>query len=266
MGKFCSNCGNELKEADLFCDNCGKQIEKTIKATDEMSDKNVQTTAEKEKQLSYAKPKKKGGCLKYFIIVFVIIGGIGLIMQMFIKTNADLIADATNMSEKEALAVSGILDKCKIGELNSITYDENLDIPDAEGEKGYRMKNALSSNIILYINPDNSVNTIRWADKDFYKNDTQLLSFEDFMITDKEKSDYQISAMESVKNVLKSPSTAKFPNILEWNIWKEDGIYFMQSYVDSQNGFGAMVRSEFQIKVKDNQIISFILDGEELIK
>ena len=55
-----------------------------------------------------------------------------------------------------------------------------------------------------------------------------------------------------VKQRLKSPSTAEFPRLFE----KAEHIielgndeYLIQSWVDSQNGFGAMIRSNFSCKI-----------------
>lgn len=46
-----------------------------------------------------------------------------------------------------------------------------------------------------------------------------------------------------VTNRLKSPSTADFP-FADYTSWKgDDGKYTIKSYVDAQNGFGAIVRS-----------------------
>ena len=40
----------------------------------------------------------------------------------------------------------------------------------------------------------------------------------------------------------------------------------MQGYDDSQNGFGATVRSTFQVTYKNNKVTSLIFDGKEYIK
>jgi hypothetical protein len=52
-------------------------------------------------------------------------------------------------------------------------------------------------------------------------------------------------------NSLKAPATAKFP---EFNIRMltevDDGSYTVKSYVDAQNGFGALIRSDFVCHVK----------------
>lgn len=50
-----------------------------------------------------------------------------------------------------------------------------------------------------------------------------------------------------IKPYLKSPSTAVFPK--PWNIKLlslGNGRYFVDGYVDSQNGFGAMIRTKFE--------------------
>lgn len=68
-------------------------------------------------------------------------------------------------------------------------------------------------------------------------------------------------AEDAVKKRLKSPSTAKFPRTIE----KDKHIkylgnkeYQIVSWVDSQNSFGAMVRSNFSvIIVFDNEKVSF---------
>jgi hypothetical protein len=69
-------------------------------------------------------------------------------------------------------------------------------------------------------------------------------------------------AMKIVKSNLKSPSTAKFPSVNESlsHINQFDTNKFqINSYVDSQNSFGATVRSNFEILViirhHHNQII-----------
>jgi len=59
---------------------------------------------------------------------------------------------------------------------------------------------------------------------------------------------------EFVKRNLKSPSTAKFPGVLlerdHWKIQRNGNNYTVRAWVDSQNGFGAMIRSHFVIKLE----------------
>jgi len=58
-------------------------------------------------------------------------------------------------------------------------------------------------------------------------------------------------ASDFVKQRLKSPSTAKFPGTIEKDshITEYAGTYIINSWVDSQNSFGAMIRSNFSCKI-----------------
>ena len=53
-----------------------------------------------------------------------------------------------------------------------------------------------------------------------------------------------------VKNSLKAPSTADFP-LLDFKAWKAPGqVYTIKSYVDAQNSYGAMLRSDWHCRIK----------------
>lgn len=60
------------------------------------------------------------------------------------------------------------------------------------------------------------------------------------------KHDFASLAKINVEMMLKAPSTAKFntsPVVKE-----ENGIYSISSWVDSENSFGAMIRSQWSVK------------------
>ena len=79
------------------------------------------------------------------------------------------------------------------------------------------------------------------------------------IITSAERAQLQSIAKEVVLNYLKSPSTAEFPgsffNPYEgWGFTKNDANNFeVSGYVDSQNSFGAMLRSDFYMKIYWNK-------------
>lgn len=62
-----------------------------------------------------------------------------------------------------------------------------------------------------------------------------------------------------VKQLLKSPSTADFPTCNESRLIREpDNRFIVTSYVDSQNSFGAMIRTPWQVYLKytpDDKVI-----------
>lgn len=65
-------------------------------------------------------------------------------------------------------------------------------------------------------------------------------------IANQKKHDFAALAIQEVEFRLKAPSTAKFntsPTITE-----ENGIYSIKSWVDSENSYGAMIRSSWSAK------------------
>lgn len=75
----------------------------------------------------------------------------------------------------------------------------------------------------------------------------------------KNKNGAWVFAQEFVKRSLKSPSTARFGSTFgEYQNYEDcvtglgDGEYLVKGWVDSQNSFGATVRSNFVLTVKDN--------------
>ena len=74
-----------------------------------------------------------------------------------------------------------------------------------------------------------------------------------------EVSSAYTTARAFVKKNLKCPSTAEFASILDIEYtMNDDGSVSIISYVDSQNGFGAMVRTNFSCKIKDGSMTDFI--------
>ncbi len=83
-----------------------------------------------------------------------------------------------------------------------------------------------------------------------------------------------VQAMNFVKSTLKSPSSAKFPYFGEGQKTGTD-TYKVDSYVDSQNGFGAMIRSDFSITLqltggdpadqRNWKVLKFTMDGKDIL-
>lgn len=81
-----------------------------------------------------------------------------------------------------------------------------------------------------------------------------------------DKMDSYIQAQGFVLQALKSPSTAKFPMFAYEAVNLGDGAYSVRSYVDSQNSFGATIRSNWQVKmflVKEHWFLDrMVIDGK----
>ena len=67
--------------------------------------------------------------------------------------------------------------------------------------------------------------------------------------TDSEfKATAYVCAKYEVEAYLKAPLTAKFQASPDAVIYKEDSYYVIESFVDAQNSFGAMIRTNFKCK------------------
>lgn len=63
-----------------------------------------------------------------------------------------------------------------------------------------------------------------------------------------------VMSQQFLNEKLKSPSTAEYPTDVDKDIvtYMGDSVFHINSYVDSQNGFGAMIRSKYNATLKFN--------------
>lgn len=267
----CNECGKEISDKAATCPNCGAPVEQMTPYNEVISENKLNTNIFTTDSTGFTK-KKKGGCLKFFLIFFV---AFSVIIGSQLN---DLDTNSTSKNQSEFQLVTGttieqeekilnILSECGIKEIKSITRDELLDEVNEDNEIGYRLSTNEVDNIILYLKEDKTLNMLRYADNDLYSDGKVLSIISDYYLTNTEMLNLQKSAKEAILTILKSPSTAKFPNNSEWNIWKESGKIYVKSYVDSQNSFGAELRSEFQFILSPNDlnVESLIFDGKEMI-
>lgn len=117
-----------------------------------------------------------------------------------------------------------------------------------------KVKTIETTKEILAINQQ--ITTV--PNKTIYNNGKVIGKIQDYILTKDEFYEYQVMAENAVLQTLKSPKTAEFPTSKDWDISKENGVVTARSFVDSQNGFGAMIRMQFEIKFsKNNKVISF---------
>ncbi|MBE6619291.1 MAG: hypothetical protein E7626_05885 [Ruminococcaceae bacterium] len=232
-------------------------------------------------------PNKKGkkGCTIFaiFILVFICLCVV-LPLTMGIpeteKTqelprNVKQLMEACNVAQEDAIIINDILEKCQITEIEKIEHDDLLDNIYSEGDTGYRIQSQGVKNIIMYLNAEKQVIIVRHASIDMYSNGEYKTPFSAFYLTTSQKTALQIYTQNAVSSILKSPSSAEFPNISNWSFGRlvADGTVVVESYVDAQNSFGATVRSNFYLIYKitgniddgDFSVIYFELDNEVIV-
>jgi hypothetical protein len=92
----------------------------------------------------------------------------------------------------------------------------------------------------------------------------------DEQVSDNNEQNLKITALtaaqECVKERLKSPSSADFPWGSDCVTKISDNTYVINSYVDSQNSFGAMLRTNFTCQVTLNGNDTYTCDSVELLE
>lgn len=269
----CPICGKDVSSVAVSCPNCGHPIKDNASNLSNTREE-IKETVNYSSVADYRKPKKKNGCMIGCLIFFILfMFGIGIGVSETVKhpekyEKIGIVEEALEVDKEVAANIEDILMQCGLTNIKAIQRDELLDNIDFQGEKGYRVEANGLKNIILYLYVDNVVYSVRYFNNNLYLKGSLLSNINDFTMDIGEISEWQVLCKNKVKSILKSPSTAEFPNYKEWAFKKEKNIVTIQGYVDSQNSFGAMIRSEFQFVVDANTDIiqSFIFDGEELIK
>lgn len=190
-----------------------------------------------------------------------------------IELNNEALAaiDGTN---EQINAIEEILASVGVAEIKEATYDDMLEgvftHTDEGGygtEDGYRLKTK-DFNVIIYVQ-DGELIGAKYADNKLYDHGEILGQITDYGIDSAEFVRRTSQAEEYVKSYLKSPSTAEFPGRVwqqeEWSVYKMDGKVYIESYVDAQNSFGAVIRSYFTIEADGDTVTQFIFDGEQVI-
>lgn len=186
--------------------------------------------------------------------------------KFFLSKEEKLVRKSLDVNKEKAIEISEIIQKCDINP-ELIEHDEMLDNWNFEGERGFRISYNATNNIILTLNKDDSIYLLRYGSHHLYENNKIVGKINDYMVTFGERVSIEDICKSNVKRVLKTPDSAKFANSNEWSFEKVDGEIVVKSYVDSQNSFGATLRSEFQFKfsTKTEDITSFVFDDEKLI-
>lgn len=186
-----------------------------------------------------------------------------------LSTNAPTSFAAKNingLSNKQGEKIDKILSQCGLKDASSITAESSLDSR-YKGKKGYILVIGNIKNVFVFLDKKQNVYKITYKNHTLYGKGKVKSTLNDYCMTAEEQDTVRISCEEKIKEILTSPSTAEFADRNEWAFSKNKHTLLVQGYVDSQNGFGAMIRSDFQFEIdrKTNKIKSLIFDGKELI-
>lgn len=99
----------------------------------------------------------------------------------------------------------------------------------------------------IRFDADYKVCRIYAGDIDIYNDGAVVGDVNDILVSSMQYATLCNSAQSDVSNYLKSPSTAVYPDVLgdDWTVVRDSDYFYVKSYVDSQNGFGATLRTNF---------------------
>lgn len=241
----------------------------------------------KQKETDGKKPKasKKMGCLSIIGLVvvayFVIFTIIDMNEQKREKSNAVVEKELPTyekfgLTEEEFLEYQKIFDAVGFTEITKVEKEDTNDkgVTSFYVEmKGIKPNKILApgrteGNIIcVEIDSNKKLNEISVNFLPVYKNGkvlTKVIAFTELDAT--QMAMCEVLSEELVKKVLKSPSTAKFCKSTEYRYAKENGIIKCQGYVDSQNSFGATVRTNYMLTydIVQDKPVEINIDGERI--
>ena len=92
---------------------------------------------------------------------------------------------------------------------------------------------------------DTKVKRIESGDIIFYKDGKATKKVKDYMVSTPQLTALVAQVEIDVKSQLKAPSTAKFCGTLDYKVQRVKESFKISGYVDSENSFGAKIRSNF---------------------
>jgi len=116
---------------------------------------------------------------------------------------------------------------------------------------------------------DDAANGGAWLDNDFgnkyyceYHYNAHKTALDKYKENhfDHDDSDILQIAEDTVKQNLKAPSTATFSSIRETQIKRSGNTWTVSGWVDAQNSFGAMLRSEYTVKITFTSKYNYTID------
>ena len=117
---------------------------------------------------------------------------------------------------------------------------------------------------------DDAANGGAWVDKKFgnkyycqFHYDAHKTALENYKENhfDHDDSDILQIAKDTVKQNLKAPSTATFSSMSETQIKRSGNTWTVSGWVDAQNSFGAMLRSEYTVKITFTSKTKYTIDS-----
>ena len=246
--KKCKKCGAELADSAKECPNCSAKVSKTGMG------KNI------------------------LAVIFIAIILIAVINAFSNRDKKEEEPTETSPSGIQLLINEGLSESeasAIMSDLNSVGIEELTSLGNPTGQGVDKVQSyAFSSEEVAGILTIENRKTYYIASGDIELfNATKGGKVDDisrYILTQTEEVEFMLDAEDCVKKGLKAPSTAKFPSRVfdseDWKVKRKDDVVTVSSYVDAQNDFGAMIRSNFvvQISYSTSSCLYLEIDGQAM--
>ena len=163
--------------------------------------------------------------------------------------NIAALTDISTLTPEEAKEILDDLKAAGIDNIDSVSIVGSQ----SDVDSGASFNVSYNGYSITLIVIDRKTDYISSGDVVLFENGKVVDNINNYTISTSEKGEFIYKAKDYVLQGLKAPSTAEFPGtfleIGEWNVTRNKDVITVRSYVDSQNGFGAMIRSNFAVQM-----------------
>ena len=267
--KICPNCGNKLLDKAKVCPFCKTNVKKVsvTNSYERVSPASSGPAVMPKPKANLDKPKKPLYKRWWFWLIVVIVAGSALggggsdsdKKSGDSKEAAKTEAEAPKLSPEEQFAKDNDIDAKLATDILTACEATGMKTNDISGfaladdwANGKRYSfNYSDYSFLVYMNQDGTINGINSGQVKFYENGAAVINVNDKLISSEQRSWLITAAQMDVENSLKSPKSAGFPGAVldadKWSISRDGTTFTVTSYVDAQNSFGAMIRSNFQV-------------------
>ena len=281
--KYCKKCAKSMDDDAVFCPKCGtadnaSNPNSIVGQPYNPSDPRTAALVEQNKK------KTNGFVVAVFIFIAIVII-VGIIGSSGSSNSSSSSSRSTkndsytklkeaigdNMTDEQFKKITDVLAECGVTDkITDAKVFSGLETKYKKASVCYNLTTHSAKNIYLFLDKDSNVVALAYYQAELYANGKRILTLQDITLTSSEKNVYIDASKDAVKQMLKSPSTAKFPWYDEYQVSMPinektkapDGTVIVVGYVDSQNGFGAMIRSTYRVKYQksNNEVLSIIID------
>jgi hypothetical protein len=179
----------------------------------------------------------------------------------------ELFMEKEDMTLEQAQEAIDVLNQVGIEDIQRLDY-----LKDDPPGKLYVTNYGHFEEIRIYVSNDKTIKRVLdeindisfWSDL----NGGFVRKVTDFFIDEDEKKPFIQIALDFVPRGLKAPSTAQFPDVTsnDWKVSRYGKYVEVESWVDAQNSFGALIRSDIlmQIHYETKEVLYLSIGGEHV--